>query len=179
MRRSSIGGLMIAVAFLAANFGVVRFLLSPSRGGRNWHYQLPAGLLPLADSLLLAAYLLLRRNRVSLGRRPREPGRFVLPFAATVALFLATVVLSFFYAQEALAAALRAVAGPVESAFRSMGAEIDMDTPADRYLVGPIFLGVTLSAAPLALALAVAGIWSRFKLIVTPRAEEPCDDSRS
>src|SRR3954454_3983842 len=108
MRRFSIGGLMILVALVAANFGILRFLLSPSRGGRNWHYQLPAGFLPLADSLLLDVYLLLGRNRVRLARRTREPGQFALPFIAAIAGFFAAVALSFFFAYEALITALRA-----------------------------------------------------------------------
>lgn len=178
MRRFSIARLMLVIAFLAGNFGILRFLLSPSRGGRNWHYQLPAGFLPLADSLLLAVYLLLSRNRVSLERRPRQPGRFAVQFITIVTLFLATVTLLFFCAQEALTPALRAVSDPAYSMFKSAGAEIKMDTPVDRYLLGPVFLGVTLSAAPLIFALALAFALSRFKIVITPR-EEPCEATNS
>ncbi len=174
MRRPSIAELMILIALLAANFALLRFLLSASRGGQNWHYQLPAGLLPLADSFLLAVYLLLRRNRVSLRLRPeQEPGCFAVPFITTVALFLAFVILSFTYAYESFVALLRVVSDPAYPMFKSLtGVEVDMDTPVDRYVIGPIFLGVTLSAPPLIVALAIATVWSRFKVVVTPRAED-------
>lgn len=167
MRRFSIARLMLLVALVAANLGILRFLLSPSWGGRSWHYQLPAGFLPLFDAVLLAVHLLLRRNRTAAGARALDSRRFALPFIATVALFLGAVLLSFFFAYEALPAVLRAV----ESVFESLGLKVDMDTPADRYLVGPIFLAVTLSAAPLALA--VATLWSRFGPIAPPK-EGPC-----
>src|SRR5262249_43123308 len=49
MRRPSIAELMILIALRAANFAILRFLLSASRGGQNWHYQWPAGFVPLAD----------------------------------------------------------------------------------------------------------------------------------
>jgi hypothetical protein len=174
MRRPSIADLMILIALLAANFAILRFLLSASRGGQNWHYQLPAGFVPLADSFLLAVFLLLRRNRVSLRQRPKhEPGCFAVPFISTVALFLALVILSVFYAYESFVLLLRVVSDPAYPMFKSLtGVEVDMDTSVDRYVIGPIFLGVTLSAPPLIIALAVAAVWSRFKVVVTPRAED-------
>ena len=169
----------VLIAVVAANFGILRFLLAPLRGGPNWHYQLPAGLLPLAASLFLAAYLLLSLNRVSLVPRPRMPGRFAVPFIATVTLFLAAAALSFFYAGRKRCPMRSGRCQSRRMRCSSPGPVIDRDTPADRYLVGPIFLGVTLSAPPLIFALAMAAVLSRFQLVVTLRAEEPCDASAS
>jgi hypothetical protein len=179
MRRISIANLMLVIALLAANFSILRFLLSSSRGGRNWHYQLPAGFVPLGDAFILAIFLLLSRNQVVLRRRSeKEPGRFAVPFITALSLLSAMFTLFFFYAEESLSALLRVVATPMETIFKSLGAEINMDTPADRYLIGPIFLGITLSGPPLMIATVFATIMARFKLVITPR-EEPCVDSAS
>lgn len=65
MRRLSIAELMALVAFLAANFGVLRVLLA-RMSGPDFFYEVLAGFVPLADALLLDAYSLASRNRVRL-----------------------------------------------------------------------------------------------------------------
>src|SRR4051794_39955614 len=113
MRRFSIARLMIAVAFLAANFAAIRHAMLPAHDPQPV-WEVVIGYLPMADALLMTAYLLFGRNRLSIRRRPAgEAGRTALTFLVVGSGMLLLAAVFGVWARDPLNALLPVVAGPL------------------------------------------------------------------
>ncbi len=169
MRHLSIARLMGLVALLGINFAALKMLLPKEEPSWPLHV---AGFLPLLDIQLIALYVTAGRFRVAIRRRPA--GRFWPAMAA--ACFPTT-----------LAAGILVAFAPgllidyVELAFRlfarvllAAGISTTFDSSFERWVVLPAVLGVAISGPLIVLAIVLAVALRRFRLVVTPRAEEPC-----
>src|SRR5262245_58843063 len=82
MRRWSIGRLMLAVVVVAANLGAIRLLLDAPHDDVSTR-TLVVGFLPLANTLVVALWLVASRYRLAIRRRARgEAGGFAGCYAA-------------------------------------------------------------------------------------------------
>ncbi len=180
MRRFTIARLMIVVAFLGANFGVLRFLLSPSS---RMEFELLAGFLPLADALFVAIGVVASRHRVALRWMPRsERGRLAPGFVAFCGLFLVASVVACLAFPNVLIEYIEVAGAPIDRGLRSLGVLTDQDTPLVRFVIAPVFLGLLFSGPPLLVAAVMAFLMSRFTIVITPRTtkeDAPCDGSAS
>jgi len=173
MGRFSIARLMLWVGFVAANLAALRFLLSP---GSQPEYPkvLLAGLIPLADGLILAVSFAATRHRIAVRRRRlARAGTFVLSFAALCGLFLVSLILLYVLIPDLFTDYFETVESPAERFLRSLGIDTVSDTLFLRYTVLPSFLGLIFSGPALAMATVMAWILSRFRVVITPRVEAP------
>lgn len=177
MRRFSLGRLMLLVAFLGANFAVLNRLLQRLAAGTPDDRSLLAGLLPLADAVLIASWRLAGRWRVSIRLRPRgERGGFDGWFAAVAGILLVGLLAASVGRPDSLKDYVDWAAIPLGRVLNDTGIELSNDAVV--YGVLTPFLFVVISGPPLMLSPALAFALSRFQVVVTPR-EVPCADSPS
>ncbi len=162
---------MLLIALVAINIAALRFLLPPSTMPFLL-WTLLAGLLPLADALIVSVYLVALRYRATLVRRSRqEPARFAPAFAASCAVFLSASLAVCLCVPESYEYYPTWAAQPADHYLDRLGVSTRTETPLLRYALRPMFLGVLLSGPPLVMAAASACVLSRFTLVVTPRAD--------
>ena len=181
MRRFSIGRLMLVIAFLAANLGVLRLLLADDSRRGPLHLLL-CGLLPLADGVLISLWVHASRYRMAVRcRRPGERGRFAPGFAVCSGIFLVCSASIFLLMPQVLDRYFEVTEPPVDRFLDSLGIVTLGNLTRLRYVILPVFLGVILSGPPLLVSIGLAAVLSRFRLDVSPRTteEESCAASPS
>jgi hypothetical protein len=175
---------MIVVAFLGANFGAMRLLLSRTHSRQSEVTgSLLVGFLPLADAMIVALFVVVSRYRVMVRRTSPSRRRRMAPrFAGLCGLLLLASIVSCVSLPDLLIEYIELSAAPAERGLKAIGVDTSVDTPLLRYVLLPTFLGILLSGPPLVVASALTWLTSRFTVAITPRTtkeDSPCDGSAS
>jgi hypothetical protein len=168
MSRFSISKAMQMIALIAGNLAALRALiLDPHSVLLN----LLVGLLPLANSVIIGLYLLVRSHR-PLRRTARGYG--VIAFTAFTGLSLMILLVASASATDRVSDWVVTALDPVDHWLISSGYELhDLETPLFKIVVIPFLVGAVLSGPPLMLGLMSGWLANRYNLVVARRSNPP------
>jgi hypothetical protein len=161
---------MAVVALVAIDFAAIRAVI-PGQGRWERVGIFLIGLLPLANALTIAIFLLALRYVSPLRRRSLQARVGIMPgFAVASALALFVWITTCVFAPDGVMQYLQIVLLPIDSLFRSLGFQ-DRDYSSEffQFFPVPLLVGATMSGPTLVLALLLGWLSSRYRFMIRSR----------